>query len=183
MKKINFNPFKKTYTARELERLEYFSQIGIFQGLTYDEISLFLPYLHERHYHKNEVIFFRGDPSLALYIIKSGLVSLTLDYQDDLEELTKVGDGDSVGESCMLPDTRRQLNAIVDSDKVEMYVIPQLNILEIFENNAIIKSKMMESLSKLYHDYNEKLFTAYRESLGFFHLPMVYDHHKRSELK
>ena len=181
MKKISFNPFKKIYTSRELERLGYFSKIGIFQGLTYDEISLFLPYLHERHYHKDEVVFFRGDPSLALYIIKSGVISLTLDYQDDLEELTKARTGDSVGESCMLPDTRRLLNAIVHSDKVEMYVIPQLNILEIFENNAIIKSKMMESLSKLYHEYNDSLFKAYRESLGFFHLPMVYDQPKRPD--
>jgi CRP/FNR family transcriptional regulator, cyclic AMP receptor protein len=181
MKKISFNPFKKTYASRELERLEYFEKIGIFKGLTYDEISLFLPYLHERRYAKDEVIFFRGDPSLALYIIKSGVVSLSLDYQDDLEELTKVLQGSSIGESCMLADTKRLLNAIVDSEYAEMYVIPQLNILEIFENNISIKSKMMESLSKIYHDYNEDLFEAYRKSLGFFHLPMVYEH-RRSDL-
>lgn len=175
MRKLSFNPFKKTFTSRELERIEYFADVGIFEGLTYDEISLFLPYLHERHYKKDEVVFFREDPSLALYIIKSGTISLTLDYQDDLEELTKVSVGDSVGESCMLEDTRRLLNAIVYSDTAEMYVVPQLNILEIFENNTSIKSKMMESLSKLYHEYNDNLFKAYRQSLGFFHLPMVYD--------
>lgn len=178
MRKININPFKKTYTSRELERLQYFANVGIFQGLTYDEISLFLPYLHERHYKKDEVVFFRGDPSLALYIIKSGVISLSLDYQGDLEELTKVGKGDSIGESCMLANTKRLLNAIVFSDDAEMYVVPQLNILEIFENNISIKSKMMESLSKLYHDYNDNLFKAYRKSLGFFHLPMVYQNKK-----
>ena len=178
MKKISFNPFKKTFASRELERLEYFAKVGIFQGLSFDEISLFLPYLHERRYIKDEVVFFRGDPSLALYIIKSGTISLSLDYQDDLEELTKVGKGNSVGESCMLANTKRLLNAIVFSDTVEMYVIPQLNILEIFENNLSIKCKMMESLSILYHEYNKNLFEAYRKSLGFFHLPMVYEHRK-----
>ena len=174
MRKISINPFKKSFTSRELEKIQYFANLTIFQGLTYDEISLFLPNLHERHYKKDEVVFFRGDPSLALYIIKSGVISLTLDYQDDLEELTKVGTGDSLGESCMLADTKRLLNAIVYSEVAEMYVIPQLNILEIFENNLSIKSKMMESLSKLYHEYNDNLFEAYRKSLGFFHLPMVY---------
>jgi CRP-like cAMP-binding protein len=175
MAKFSFNPFKRTFGPKELERLEYFSSVGIFQDLTYDELALFLPYLHERHYKKDEVVFFRGDPSLALYIIKAGVISLTLDYQDDMEELTKAKPGDSVGESCMLVDTKRLLNAIVHSDACEMFVIPQLNILEIFENNTAIKSKMMESLSKLYHDYNDNLFKAYRQSLGFFHLPMVYD--------
>lgn len=178
MKKINFNPFKKTFASRELEKLQYFSKIGIFQDLSYDEISLFLPYIHERRYSKDEVVFFRGDPSLALYIIKSGIVSLSLDYQDDLEELTKVGQGTTIGESCMLANTKRLLNAIVFSGSSEMYVIPQLNILEIFENNISIKCKMMESMSKIYHDYNENLFEAYRKSLGFFHLPMVYEHKK-----
>jgi CRP/FNR family cyclic AMP-dependent transcriptional regulator len=180
MRKISINPFKKSFTSQELERLEYFAKLLIFQGLTYDEISLFLPYLHERHYKKDEVVFFRGDPSLALYIIKSGVISLTLDYQDDLEELTKVGSGASIGESCMLENTKRLLNAIVHSDLAEMYVIPQLNILEIFENNVSIKSKLMESLSKLYHEYNDNLFEAYRKSLGFFHLPMVYQQEKPS---
>jgi CRP-like cAMP-binding protein len=178
MRKIRINPFKKTFTSREMERLQYFADLKIFQGLTYDEISLFLPYLHERFYKKDEVVFFRGDPSLALYIIKSGVIALTLDYQDDMEELTKVGTGDSVGESCMLENTKRLLSAIVHSESAEMYVVPQLNILEIFENNVSIKSKMMESLSKLYHEYNDNLFEAYRKSLGFFHLPMVYQHEK-----
>ena len=180
MRKFSFNPFKRTFSSRELEKIKYFANLGIFQGLTYDEISLFLPYLHERQYKKDEVVFFRGDPSLALYIIKSGVISLTLDYQDDLEELTTVGTGDSLGESCMLENTDRLLNAIVFSESAEMYVIPQLNILEIFENNVSIKSKMMESLSKLYHDYNDALFEAYRKSLGFFHLPMVYQRDKPS---
>ena len=178
MKKFNFNPFKRTYVSRELEKLEYFSKIEIFQDLSYDEISLFLPYIHERRYVKDEVVFFRGDPSLALYIIKSGVVSLSLDYQDDLEELTKVGQGTTIGESCMLSNTQRILNAIIFSESAEMDVIPQLNILEIFENNISIKCKMMETLSKRYHNYNENLFEAYRKSLGFFHLPMVYEHQK-----
>jgi len=174
MKKISLNPFKRTYSEKDMVRLAYFSRMRIFEGLTQNELSLFLPYLHERHYKKDEVVFFRGDPSLSLYIIKTGVVALSVDYQDELEQLTKVEKGNTVGESCLLPQTKRLLNAIVFSETSDMYVIPQLNIIEIFENNLSIKSKMLESLSKLYHEYNHDLFEAYRNSLGFFHLPMVY---------
>ena len=108
-------------------------------------------------------------------IIKSGVISLTVDYQNDLEELTKVKGVNSMGESCMLENTNRLLNAIVSSETSEMYVLPQLNILEVFENNFAIKAKMFAALAKIYHQYNYSLFEAYRNSLGFFHLPLVYE--------
>ncbi len=172
---MRINPFKKTFSRKEIELLDYFRQIKIFEGLTNSELLLFLPYFHERSYKKNEAVFFRGDPSRALYIIKSGVISLTIDYQEGLEELTKVKEVNSMGESCMLENTTRLLNAIVYSETSEMYVLPQLNILEIFENNFAIKAKMFAALAKIYHQYNYSLFEAYRTSLGFFHLPLVYE--------
>ncbi len=172
---MRLNPFKKTYTTKEIDLLDYFRQVEIFEGLTNSELSLFLPYFNERSYKKSEVVFFRGDPSRALYVIKSGVISLTVDYQNDLEELTKIEAVNSMGESCMLENTNRLLNAIVFSDTSEMYVLPQLNILEIFENNFQIKAKMFTALAKIYHQYNYNLFEAYRNSLGFFHLPQVYE--------
>ena len=110
-----------------------------------------------------------------MYILKSGSISLSIDYQDDLEELTTIPEGDAFGESCLLENTSRLLNAIVISDECKIFVIPQLNVLEIFENNLLIKAKIFSSLAKIYHEYNQNLFEAYRKSLGFFHLPMVYD--------
>ena len=174
------NPFKKAYSQREVEKLNFFRKVSIFEDLEDGELALFLPYFHERSYQKNEVVFFRGDPSRALYVIKSGVVSLTIDYQDDLEELTKVSAVNAMGESCMLEDNQRLLNAIVHSDSAEMLVLPQLNIHEIFENNAQIKAKMLMALAKIYHNYNYNLFEAYRTSLGFFHLPLVYEKSKHA---
>ena len=174
------NPFKKAYSSKEVEKLDFFRNVSIFEDLEDGELALFLPYFHERSYKKNEAVFFRGDPSRALYVVKSGVISLTIDYQDDLEELTKVTAINSMGESCMLEDNQRLLNAIVDSDYADMFVLPQLNIHEIFENNAQIKAKMLMALAKIYHDYNFNLFEAYRNSLGFFHLPLVYKKSKHA---
>jgi len=174
------NPFKKSYSRIEIEKLEFFRKVTIFEDLEDGELALFLPYFHERLYKKDEAVFFRGDPSRALYVVKSGIISLTIDYQDDLEELTKVTAVNSMGESCLLEDNQRLLNAIVDSDTSELFVLPQLNIYEIFENNAQIKAKMLMALAKIYHNYNYNLFEAYRNSLGFFHLPLVYKESKHA---
>ncbi len=174
------NPFKKSYSRIEIEKLEFFRKVTIFEDLEDGELALFLPYFHERLYKKDEAVFFRGDPSRALYVVKSGIISLTIDYQDDLEELTKVTAVNSMGESCLLEDNQRLLNAIVDSDTSELFVLPQLNIHEIFENNAQIKAKMLMALAKIYHNYNYNLFEAYRNSLGFFHLPLVYKESKHA---
>lgn len=171
---MRLNPFKKSYSRKEIELLDFFRNVSIFQDLEDGELQLFLPYFHDRSYKKNEAVFFRGDPSRALYIIKSGVISLTVDYQNDLEELTKVSAINSMGESCMIENSNRLLNAIVYSEYAEMYVLPQLNILEIFENNTEVKAKMFKALANIYHDYNYNLFEAYRNSLGFFHLPLVY---------
>ena len=175
MSKLSLNPFKRTFTEKEKEMLAYFHKIRIFEALTSNELALFLPYFHEREYQKDEVVFFRGDPSRAMYILKSGAISLSIDYQDDLEELTTISEGQAFGESCLLPDTARLLNAIVISPQSHLYVIPQLNVHEIFENNVVIKAKIFSALAEIYHEYNNNLFEAYRKSLGFFHLPLVYD--------
>ncbi|WP_317191747.1 Crp/Fnr family transcriptional regulator [Fulvivirga marina] len=137
-------------------------------------MSLFLPFMYERKYEQNEVVFFRGDPSHALYLLKKGEVSLNIDVNEDFESLTRVRAGVALGESCLLKDANRQLNAFVSSETAEFYVIPQDNIFDIFESNLKIKVKMLESLAEIYNEYNSNLFKAYKSSRGFFHLSQVY---------
>lgn len=174
MKRMKINPFSKNYSEKDKELLEFLSGIKIFEGLSYSELYSFIPDMYERKYIRNEVVFFRGDLSMALYLIRGGIVSLTLDYEDSVEELTTVLPNMALGESCMLPETKRLLNAVVVSEEASMYVIPQINVFEIFERNVKIKARIMQNMSTIYHDYNTKLFEAYRNSLGFFHLPLVY---------
>lgn len=168
------NPFKKTFTPQEHNLFVFLAKIRLFSNLNYKQMSLFLPYMHERKYVQDEVVFFRGDPSHALYLLKKGEVSLTIDLNENFENLTTLRAGVAVGESCLLKDTNRLLNIFVSSEKAEFYVIPQDNIFDVFESNLKIKAKMLESLAEIYNEYNENLFKAYKSSLGFFNLNQVY---------
>lgn len=168
------NPFKKTYTTYELRLFNFLSGIRLFRNLSYKEMSYFIPYLHERTYAQNEVVFFRDDPSHALYLLKRGEVTLTIDVNEGFETVTKVGAGSALGESCMLDHTKRVLNAFVSSSEASFYVIPQDNIFSIFESHEKVKLKMVEALAQIYSEYNANLFKAYRSSFGFFHLGQLY---------
>lgn len=168
------NPFKKTYTSRELALFRFLSRVKLFEHLRHEEMDLFKPYLYLRKYKEDEVVFFRNDPSHAFYIIKNGQVSLNIDIQDKFEVLTIAGAGKGFGDNVMLKGTKRIYSAVVMSEVAEVYVIPQVNIFEIFDNHIQIRAKMFNSLAEVYNGYTENLFKAYKSSNNFFNLAQVY---------
>lgn len=169
------NPFRRTYTDPELALLEFFSQVQFFESLRPTEMVRFLPGIHFRKYVRDEVVFFRNDPSQAIYILKKGEVSLNIDIKDNFEKILEVKKGGAFGENCFLPDTRRIYTAIVQSEEADLILIPNYIIQEIFESNPKIKAKMMTSLAEFYNNNNKRLFNSYRSSFGFFNLAQMFE--------
>jgi CRP/FNR family cyclic AMP-dependent transcriptional regulator len=164
------NPFKKTYSIKELNLFRSLSKVKPFEKLNYDEMALFLPYLHLRQYKNDEVVFFRNDPSNAFYIVKSGKVSLNIDVNNQFEILMVQKAGGFFGHNAFLDISKRMYTAIVMSEISELYVLPKVNIMEIFDSRSLIRAKMMTSISELYNEFNRNIFETYRSSLGFFNL-------------
>ncbi|MDW7694305.1 cyclic nucleotide-binding domain-containing protein [Flammeovirgaceae bacterium SG7u.111] len=163
-----FNPFKKTYSNDDKAMFRFLLKNVLFEKLEPGELAEFLPYIHERTYKKDEVIFFRGDPSQALYIIHEGEVGLNLDIEDNFEELVRLGSTQSFGENALLESKNRIYNAVCTSDKSNIYVIASTNIQEIFDRNVDVQAKIMTALAEYYNKYTVNLFRAYQESFGFF---------------
>ena len=168
------NPFKKSYSLTELNMFRTLNRTRIFGRLNYDELSLFLPFLHLRAYKNNEVVFFRNDPSNALYIVKSGKISLNIDVQDDMQVLQTLKSGGFFGQNALLEESVRIYTAIVVSEIAELYVLPKVNVLEILDRHPKVKAKVMTSLAELYNEFNTSVFKSYRESLGFFNLDQAF---------
>lgn len=169
------NPFKKSFTAHEMVMFNFLRALRVFRNLTNEELSDFLPSLHERTYTKDEVIFFREDPSHAFYIIWEGTVLLNIEVEGQFEELRTVGIGSGFGESSFIPNCKRITNAIVSSEEARMYVIPQVSLFSIFEDDPKIKSKVLESLSSQYYDLYTHVIKSYKSSRGFFHIGAIYN--------
>jgi len=134
----------------------------------------FLPYMYLRNYNQNEVVFFSGDPSHALYIIKKGEVALSIDIKDKFEQLSLVRDGQSFGDNSFLENTKRVYHAVVTSEQAEIYVIPQSNLLNILDTSSEMKAKVMTSIANMYNKYTARVFKKYKSSFGFFELSNVY---------
>ena len=170
-----FNPFKKKYNAEELSLFRFMSQIKHFEKLTYEELSHFAPYMYLRTFKQDEVVFFRVDPSYALYVVKNGKVSLRIDVNDKFEELTSVRPGETFGDNTLIHGTKRIYTSVVVAEKADLYVIPQANILDILDDHPQIRAKIMTSFAELYNEYTATLFKKYKSAFGFFDLGMVYD--------
>jgi CRP/FNR family cyclic AMP-dependent transcriptional regulator len=152
----------------------FLSRIELFERLNYKEMSYFLPYFYLREYKMDEVVFFRNDPGNALYLVKSGKVSINVDIEDEFELLNIIKSGGAFGESSLLKESNRIYTSIIHSERAELYVLPKVNMHEIFQGHPQIKTKMLESLSELYNDYMVNLFKGYKSSLGLFNLSQVY---------
>jgi len=57
------NPFSKTFSPEELGVFQFLSQIRFFEKLKDSEMASFFSALHYRKYVKDEIVFFRNDPS------------------------------------------------------------------------------------------------------------------------
>jgi len=168
------NPFKRTYSRSELKTFDFLSQVVFFNRLKNSELQRFLPGIHYRKYMKDEVVFFSNDPSQALYIVRSGIINLTIDIKDNFEGILKLREGECFGENALLENTNRVYTAIVESEEADLMVIPHYAIQEVFDTNAEIKAKMITSLAEFYNQNNHRLFKSYQSSFGFFSLGQMF---------
>ena len=169
------NPFSKTYTEEDLAMFGFLRQIKFFERLKNKEMERFLPAMHHRKYVKDEVVFFSKDPSQALYLVKNGNITLTIDIKDNFETIFNLGKGEAFGENSLLENAKRTYTALIVSEEAELIVVPHFAIQEVFESNPKIKAKMMTALAEYYNQNNQRLFKSYRESFGFFSLRQMYE--------
>lgn len=166
--------FNRKFSVEETNLLQFLSKVRLFQNLSETQKLSFLPYLHLRNYKQSEVVFFRNDPSQALYLIKEGKVSLELDIEERFESVIQLETFASFGHNSILPKTKRIFNAFVTSPLCQIYVLPQVNISDVFKRSPEIKAQVLENLSYIYNQNLYDLCKIYREKRGFFELAEMF---------
>ena len=167
------NFFKKAQDKEVVDVINFLSQNHFFKKLTKKELMLLHSYLFLRKYHKDEVVFFRGDPSEALYIVQSGEVTLSTDIKEDFEQVAVLKARDILGENALIANTKRMFNATVTSKSALLYMLPSIKAMDIFEKNKGLYLKVMISLANKYNEQLLTLIVAYREAPGLFNFPVV----------
>lgn len=156
LKEIIRNPFKKRYSEDDEQFIRFFKKIVLFSNLEESEILEFKPYIYERTYNPNEIIFHQGDPSKAMFFIKSGKVQLRMQLAGYSRRLITLTEGHIFGENCLVEDKPHPLNAIV-MEKSTLYVLAQTDIQKVFQEDKDIPGKMLSKFGELYYEWTIKV--------------------------
>ncbi len=166
---------QKKYSEEDLILFNFLRRNRLFEHLTDSELTYLKPYLYLRKYHSDEVVFFTGDPSNGVYIVKSGLVTLNIEIRGDFEKLETLRSGRLFGDNAVLKGTKRLYTAIAMTDQSEIYVMPKANLIDVMNSHVEVKAKIMSAFAELYNEYTTNLFKTYKSSLGFFDLHTLYN--------
>jgi CRP/FNR family transcriptional regulator, cyclic AMP receptor protein len=95
------------------------AQVGLFSDLSTAELVGLAALMRPRPYAKDEVIYLRGDPGTAFYVIASGKVKIALTSPDGKELiLRRLAAGGFHGELALLDDEPRSADAIATEASV-----------------------------------------------------------------
>src|SRR5260370_22420672 len=98
---------------------ELLAQVGLFVDLTTAELEGLASLMRPRAYAKDEVIYLKGDPGTAFYVIASGKVKIALTSPDGKELIIRrLGPGDFHGELALLDDQPRSADAVATEQSV-----------------------------------------------------------------
>ena len=170
---------RNKYSSQEKLQFDFLRKNILFKGFSDKELNFIQPLIHERTFGKNEIVFFRNDPSLALYFVYEGEVSLYLDADGIEENLINVEKGYVFGQNSIVENAHRNYNAKIAGELATLFVIPRAGLMDVLTRHPRLHSHVLTNLSTYFNGYISKVFSKYRENVGFFEISQIYDKKKR----
>jgi CRP-like cAMP-binding protein len=98
--------------------------VGLFADLSQGALCELASLARPRSYARGEVVYLRGDPGLAFYVIASGKVKIALSSPEGKELiLRRVGPGEFHGELALLDDEPRSTDAVSTEPSVQLVLL------------------------------------------------------------
>lgn len=167
--------FKKTYTSKEDTFHETVKGISLFKGMTKKDIISLQSAFYKRTYQEKEVVYYRKDQSLAFYFVISGKVKIQIDIDEHHETIKNINTGDFFGENALIQDSKRLYTAVIASTEAELYVITEVQLLDLLDKNKSLKAKLMSNLAANFYNEQVDLVKTYQRDFSFFELKNVYE--------
>ena len=101
-----------THSAHTNHVAEFLSEVPIFSALTTDDFAGVTMLANQVTRNDGQVIFRQGDPPLAMYVVRSGNVAISV-WTEENEEVTlsMLHEGDFFGELSLLDNSQRTATA------------------------------------------------------------------------
>ncbi len=137
------------------------SQI-LFHSLTDNELEVIAERIREESVPQGKTIFKEGDPTVGIYLIKSGKVEITKVTPDGWKQtLAVLTDGRFFGELSVVEDKKFHGANATAIENTELYLIKTEDFKFLEDNHPGTMYKIMKTIarvaSKNVHEMNDKL--------------------------
>ncbi|MBN2079232.1 MAG: cyclic nucleotide-binding domain-containing protein [Spirochaetes bacterium] len=129
-----------------IDNIEALKRCPIFQHLTNRELKKTSRLIYERSYQAGEYLFEKGQPGTAMFIIKSGMVKVTVPGTETEADLATIMPEDFLGELALLDDTPRSASARAE-EKTETLAFFREDLNELADTRPEIAVKIMKGLA------------------------------------
>ena len=146
-----------------LTYVDFLKKVPLFSELDEGELQQLAGVMREQHYKKHTTIVHVDDPGNSLYILKSGLVKVTIEDQHGYEMILRIlYPTDFFGDMSLLDGMPRSAT-VTTQELSDVLTISRDHFLNIIEKSPKILLKMTSVVSKRLRKANEFI-----HSLAFF---------------
>jgi CRP/FNR family transcriptional regulator, cyclic AMP receptor protein len=146
-----------------LQYVDFLRKVSLFSELPEAELRQLAGVVREQHYRKNTTLFHIDDPGNALFILKSGVMKITIEDQNGREIILRmVYPTEFFGEMALLDGMPRSAT-VTTQEPCEALIIYRQHFLELIDTSPRILLNMTTVLSRRLRKMNELI-----RSLVFF---------------
>ncbi|MEK9160058.1 MAG: cyclic nucleotide-binding domain-containing protein [Patescibacteria group bacterium] len=120
--------------------LQILKTVPLFQNLTEEEHQSIIAHITMQYFPAHYVLFEKGVPGHAMYIIKSGMIRIYNEQAD----VASLGEGDFFGEMALIEDQPRNASAETLSD-CEIFVLNKEDFAALLQKSPDILRKVKEA--------------------------------------
>jgi CRP/FNR family transcriptional regulator, cyclic AMP receptor protein len=161
--KTPFNFFRDAVDGRRIQELK---GLTLFKALSARELRELDELLHERSYHKDEVIFDEGDVGLGLFVVVKGRVKASSSHPALHHLAPEFGPGDFFGELALFEEAQRTAR-VVALEPTEVLALFRTEFFSLLERDRSIGVKILFELSRTVVSRSRKLLADQK------HLPTL----------
>jgi len=145
---------------------KFLEKIPMFSELSERERHYLADFIHVRHYEAGETIFSEGDVGSGLYVIRSGLVRMSVEPVDGGSvELARLEAGDFFGETALCEATTRLATAVA-AEACELLGLFRSDLLQLIQNRPALSNKILYGLNQVLSRRIQAMENLHRESLS-----------------
>ncbi len=128
----------------------------LFAQLNAKEIASLQAVASEKSFEAGSEIFKEGDPGDGVYIVKTGLVEISVPLGKSARHVfSKVTPGDFFGEMAVLESKPRSASAVA-RENTTVYFVPREALLNLVENSPALALTLLREISHRLREFNQQ---------------------------